>query len=128
MRRQSEHLIQLLPQESGVTGGHGVPGGGHGGDVVEHVALGLLHGAEVGHHLARLHDHLAQQQHAGAYDFPNHAHHADDGVHLLEVPAGGAQLLPDVRHRIDADNIDTPVGEVEEIGHHLIEHPGIAVV
>ena len=85
--RQGEHLGELVLQQARVPGGHGVPDGGHGGDVVEHVALGLEHRAEIGHHLVRGHDHLAQQQRARADDLAGHAHHAHQGVHLRQVPS-----------------------------------------
>ena len=125
---QGKHLVQLLPQQRGIPGGNRMPGGSHGGHVVEHMALRLFRGAEIGHHLLRLHHHFAQKQNAGTDDLPDHPHHSHDGVHLLQIPALGPQFLPNVRNCINADNINAPVGQVQEIGHHFIEHPGIAVV
>ena len=65
-------------------------GGAHGGGVVEHMALRTLNVAEVWRELLRRHDHLAQQQHGGAGDLAQEAHHPHDAVHLREVAAVGA--------------------------------------
>ena len=54
--------------------------------------------------------------------------HPHDGVDPGQVAAAGAQLFPDVGHRVDADDVHALVGQEQEIVHHLIEHPGIAVV
>ena len=92
------------------------------------MALGLFDRAEVGDHLARLHDHLAQQQAGGADDLAHHAHHAHHGVHLREVAAVGAQLLPDIGHRIEADDVHALVAEVEHVLRHVVEDDGVCVV
>lgn len=47
---------------------------------------------------------------------------------LRQVAAVGAQLLPDVRHRVDAEDLDTEIGQVQQTGHHSDEDLGIAVV
>ena len=125
---QGAHGVHLVAQQGYVPGGQSVPGGGHGGHVVEHVALGLFRGSEVGDHLGRLHDHLAQQQHAGADDLAHHAHHAHQGVDLGEVAAGGAQLLPDVGDRVQTDHINASVGEVQKVFRHVVEDHGVGVV
>ena len=104
------------------------PGSGHGGHIVEHMALRLLHCAEIGSHLFWLHDHFSQEHDPRAHDLADHAHHADNGVDLGQVPAIGPQLLPDIGHCVDADDVHALVGQVEEIVHHLIEYPGVAVV
>lgn len=44
------------------------------------------------------------------------------------VSAVGSQLFPDIGNGVDTDNVDTYVGEEQEVVHHLIEDPGIAVV
>ena len=126
--RQREHLAQLVPEQLHVPGGHGVPGGGHGGDVVEQVTLGLLHRTEVGHHLAGLHDHFAQQHRAGTGDFAHHAHHPDQGVHLGQVAAGGAQRLPDVGRGVQPDDVDAVVAQEEHVVGHVVEHHGVGVI
>ena len=125
---QTGHSLQLLLEQSRVSGGHRVPDAGHGGHIVEHMALRLLHGSEVGGHLLRLHHHLAKKQHAGADNLPDHAHHPHNGVHLGQIAAAGPQLLPYIGHRVDADHIDAPIGQEEEIVHHLIEYHGIFVI
>lgn len=45
-----------------------------------------------------------------------------------QVSAVGSQLFPDIGNGVDTDNVDTYVGEEQEVVHHLIEDPGIAVV
>ena len=105
-----------------------MPGGGHGGHIVEHMAFRLLHRSEIRHHFLRLHDHLPQQQNTRTDDLSNHAHHAHDGMYLREIPTAGAQLFPDIGHGVNADNVDSPVSQVQKIVHHFIEYPGIFVI
>ena len=92
------------------------------------MALRLFQRTEIRHHLLRLHNNLPQQQNTGANDLADNTHHADDRVHLRQVPALGIQLLPDIRNRINAHNINAPVGKIEEIVHHFVEYPGIFIV
>ena len=125
---QAAHGVELRAQQARVAARHRVPGGGHRCDVVEHVALGLFHGPEIGDHLHRRHDHLAQEHDAGAHDLADHAHHAHDRVDLGEVAAVGAELLPDVGHGVDADDVHALVGQVEEVVHHLVEDARVAIV
>ena len=96
--------------------------------VIEHVAFRLFDSSEIRDHLGRFHYYLAQKQHAGTYDLTHHPQHTHNVMHLRKVAAVRPQLLPDIGNRINADNIHPPVGQVEEIVHHLIEHPGIPVV
>ena len=49
-------------------------------------------------------------------------------MYLGKIPAVCSQLFPDIGNRIDPDNIHSLVCQIEEIVHHLIEHPGIAVI
>ena len=115
-------------QQAHVLGGHGVPGAGHGGDVIQQVTLGLFDAAEVGDDLARLHDDLTQQQAGRAYNFAHHAHHAHQRVHLGEVAAVGAELLPDIGHRVKADDIHALIAEVKHVLRHVVKHDGVCIV
>ena len=105
-----------------------MPCGGHRGYIVEHMAFRLLHRSEIRNHLFRLHDHFSQKQHAGTDDLADNTHHTHDRMYLLQVTAGRIQLFPDIRHRVDADDIDPPVGQIKEIIHHIIKHSGIPVI
>ena len=125
---QSAYGVHLMAQQRNVAGGQCVPGGGHGGHIVEHVALGLFRGAEVGDHLGRLHNHLTQQQNTGADDLTHNAHHANQGVDLRQVAAAGAQLLPDIGNSIQTDHINAPVGEVKQVFRHVVEDHRICIV
>ena len=49
-------------------------------------------------------------------------------MHLGKIPAAGSQLFPDIGNRVDADHIDTFVGQVQHIVNHLIENHRIPVV
>ena len=49
-------------------------------------------------------------------------------MHLGQIPAGGAQLLPQVGHRVDAQHLHPQVGQAKHTAHHIVEHRGIAVV
>ena len=120
--------LHLVAEEPHVVGRHGVPGAGHGGDVVEHVALRLLQGPEVRDDLGGLHDDLAQQEGPGADDLGCHAHHADQGVDLWQVAAVGAQFLPDIGRRVQADDVHAVVAEVEHVRCHIVEYDGIGVI
>ena len=120
--------IQLMAQEPHVLGGHGVPDGCHGGHVVDHVAFGLVQGAEVGNDLLGLHDDLAQKHGAGAYDLGAHAHQADQGMDLGKVAAVGAQFLPDIGSGVQTDDVNAVVAEVEHVGRHVVEDYGVCIV
>ena len=105
-----------------------MPGGSHGSHVVQHVALRLLHGAEVRNHLGGLHDHFAEKERAGADDISRHVHDADQCVHLGKVAAVGAEGLPDVGDRVEADDVHAVVAEVQHVGGHVIEDHRVRVV
>ena len=126
--RKGADDVHLFPQQADVSCGDRMPGRRHGRHIVEHVALRLLHRAEIRRHLVRLHYNLAKEHDARADDLADHAHHADDRVHLGQVPAVRSQFLPDIGNCINADDVHALVGQVEEIIHHLIEHPRVAVV
>ncbi len=126
--RQTIYDIHLLFQEPYISGCHAVPGGRHGSHIIEHMTFRLLHSTKIWHHLLRLHDDLTQKQHTRTYDLTDHAHHTHDGMYLLQIPALRPQLLPDIRNRIDPDDIHPLTGQIQEVVHHLIEHPGITVI
>ena len=48
---QDKDLAELVPQQADITGGHRVPDAGHGGDIVQQMALRPVHRAEIGHDL-----------------------------------------------------------------------------
>ena len=128
LRRQGEHLAQLMRKQAHVLGRHGMPQRRHGGHVIQQMAFGALHRAEIGHDLAGLHHHFAQQQRAGAYDLAHDAHHAHQAVHLRQVAAVGAQRFPDIGHGVQAHDVDAVVAQVQHIVGHVVEHRGIGVV
>ena len=74
------------------------------------------------------HLNLAEQQNARADDLGDHTHHADNGMYLRQVTAGGAELFPDVWNGIDADDIDSLVDEIEHVVDHLIEDNRVRIV
>ena len=92
------------------------------------MAFRLFHRAEIGHHLARLHHDLAQQQRARADDLADHAHQAHQLVYLGEVAAVGAEFLPDVGHGVQADDVHAPVAEIEHVLRHIVEYRRVGVV
>ena len=92
------------------------------------MALRFFNGSKVRSYLGWLHDYLAQKKDSRAYDLTDHTHHAYNGMYSRQISAAGSQLFPDVGNRIDTDHIDTYIGKKQEIIHHLVEHPGIAVV
>ena len=49
-------------------------------------------------------------------------------MHLRQIAAVGAELLPDIGNRIQADHIHPLVDEIEHVAHHLVEHDRVAVV
>ena len=126
--RQGKNSLHLVAEKPHVMGRNGVPCAGHRSHVVDHMALGLLQGPEIGNDLGGLHDDLAQEQCSGADDLCSHAHQTDQGMDLGEVAAVGAQFLPDVRCRVQADDVHTVVAEVEHIGSHIIEDHWIRIV
>ena len=126
--RQSRHNIHLMFQQAGIRRCNGVPGGCHRRYVVQHMALRFFQSSEVRNNLFRLHDNLAEQQNARADDLGDHTHHADNGMYLRQVTAGGAELFPDVWNGIDADDIDSLVDEIEHVVDHLIEDNRVRIV
>ena len=126
--RQCEHGIHLMAEQPDVAGRYRIPHRAHRRHIVEHVALGLFHGSEIRNHLRRLHDDLAEEKRAGADDLAGHTHDADQRMHLRQVPALRSELLPDIRHCIQTDNIDTVIAEIQHIGRHVVENSRIAVV
>ena len=49
-------------------------------------------------------------------------------MHLRQIAAGGAQLLPDVGYRINAEHLHAEVGEVQDALGHVHEHRRVCVV
>src|SRR5699024_3303843 len=125
---QTGQDVRLAAEQGGVGGGHRMPGGAHGGDIVQHMALGFVGGAEVGGDPGRLHHHFAQQQDAGADDLADHPDHPHDGVDLGQVAAAGAQLLPDVGHRVQPHHVHPLVDKVEQVARHLVEDHRVCVI
>ena len=105
-----------------------MPGGRHSRHIIQHMTLRLLHCSKIGHHFFRLHDHLSQKKNPRADNLTDHAHQPDDGMYLGQISAGGAQFFPNVGNRVNADNVDPSVCQIEEIIHHLIKHPRVPVI
>ena len=126
--RQREDSFHLMTEQAHIVSSHGMPGAGHGRDVVEHVAFGLLDRSEIRHDLGGLHDDFAQKQGAGADDLGGHAHQADQRVDLRQVAAVGAQFFPDIGRCIQTDDIDTVVAQVQHVSGHIVEDDRICVV
>ena len=126
--RKRKDLAQLILQQAHVFGRHGVPGAGHGGDIIEHVAFGLLHCAEIRDDLGGLHDHLAQQQCAGTDNVRRHVHHPHQGMNLREIAAVCTELFPDIGHRIQTNDVYTLIAEIEHVLGHVVEDNGIGIV
>ncbi len=92
------------------------------------MALWLLDSAKIRCHLLRLHDNLAEQQHARTDNLTNHAHHAHNSMYLFQIAAWRVQFLPYIRDCVNADNVDSPVCQIEEIVHHLIKDSWIFII
>ena len=128
LSRKRAHNIHLLSQETDVPRGDCIPCGSHCCHIVEHVTLRLLNRTEIRSHLVRLHNNLSEQHDSRADNFTDHTHHTDDRVYLRKIPAVCTQLFPDIRHRIDTDDIHSLISQVQEVIHHLVEYARIAVV
>ena len=120
--------IQLGFQQPDVPAGKGTPQVDHGGYVVEHMAFRLFRGAEVGGKLLGSHDHLALEHDRRADAFQHHTEHPHDGVHLRQIAAGGAQLLPDVGHGVNTEHLYAEVGKMQDALGHVHEHRRVCVV
>ena len=55
---------------------------------------------------------LRDDRRADAFQY--HAQHPHNGMHLRQIAAGGAQLLPDIGHGINAEHLYAEVGEVQD--------------
>ena len=126
--RQRKNRLHLVAEEAHIMRCHGVPGAGHGRDIVEHVALGFLQSPEIRNDLGGLHDDLTQKQGAGADNLGGHTHQADKGVYLRKIAAVCAQLFPDIGCSVKTDDVDAVVAKIEHIGSHVVEDDRICVV
>ena len=126
--RQGVEGIQLRLQQPGIPAGKGTPQVDHGGHVVEHVAFRLFRGTEISRQLLGSHDNLALEDDRRADAFQHHAEHPHDGVHLGQIAAGGAQLLPDVGHGVNAEHLHAKVGEVQDALGHVHEHRRVCII
>ena len=126
--RQREYGLHLVTEQAHVVSRDSVPCAGHGGYVVEHVALGLIQCAKIRNDLTGFHNDFAKKQCAGADDLGGHVHQANQRVYLGKVAARRADLFPDVRRRIQTDDIYAVVAEVEHIRGHIVEYDGICIV
>ena len=126
VRQAADALVEQL----GVLGRHRLPQQRHEGGVVGDLAfLGddrVL--AEVLDDLDRCDDGLGNEQHAGRRDLAAVLHQLQDQVRLAFVLAGGADLLPEEGHRVQAHDIRALVGPEKDDVQHLDEHGGVAVV
>jgi len=126
--RQGVQGIQLRLQQPGVPAGKGTPQVDHGGHVVEHMAFRFFRGAEISCQLLGSHDHLALEDDRRADTFQHHAEHPHNGVHLRQIAAGGAQLLPDVGYRINAEHLYAQICKVQDAPGHVHEHRRVGIV
>ena len=126
--RQSENLSELMPQQAHIMCGNRVPGAGHGGNVIKQVTLGLFNCSKIRNNLGRFHNHFTQQQAAGTDDFADHAHNTHQGMHLRQIPAVGAEFFPDIRHSVQAYDINTLVAQEQHILGHVVENNRICIV
>ena len=49
-------------------------------------------------------------------------------MHLGQITAIGAQLLPDIGYSIQPDYIHTLIGKEQQVLHHVVEDHGIGIV
>ena len=126
--RKRRNLLKLPLQKADVPGRHRIPGAGHSRHIVENVALRLLHAAEIGNDLRRLHNHFAEQKNARTYNLGNDPHHADDRVHLRQIAAVCPKFLPDIGNRIQAHDVDPAVCQIQHVGRHIVEDHAVAVI
>ena len=92
------------------------------------MALRLFYCSEIWHNLFRLHNDLTQQQNARANDLTDHTHHPHNRMYLRKIPAACAKLLPDIRHCVNPDNINSLICQEQDLVHHLIKNARIAIV
>ena len=92
------------------------------------MAFRLFRGAEVCRQLLGCHDHLALEDDRRADAFQHHAEHPHDGVHLRQIAAGGAQLLPDVGHGVNAEHLYTQISQVQDALGHVHEHGRVCII
>ena len=120
--------IQLGFQQPGVPAGKGAPQVDHSGHIVEHVAFRFFRGAEIGGKLSGSHDHLAFEDDRRADAFQHHAEHPHNSVHLRQIAAGGAQLLPDIGHRVNAEHLYAQICQMQDALGHIHEHRRVCIV
>ena len=126
--RQAVHNVQLLLQQTNISGCNCMPGSCHCGYIIKHMAFRLLHGSKIWNNLFRLHNNLSQKQNSRAHNLTDQTHHAHNSMYLWKVPAWGVQFFPYIWHRIDSNNINTFICKEKEVVHHFIEHTGISVI
>ena len=126
--RKAVYDIKLLLQQACILGCDTVPCGRHGCYVVKHMAFRLFYRTKVRNYLLRFHNYFSEKCHTRADDLTDYAHHTDDGMYLRQISALGSELFPDIRNRIDSDNVHSLICEEQEIIHHFVKHPRILVI
>ena len=126
--REREYRFELMPQEADILRRDGMPGRRHRGNVIKDMALRLVYRSEIRHHLRRFHHHLSEKKRARTNHFRRHPHHPHQRMNLGQIAAGGPELLPDIRHRVQTDDVHAFVAKVQHIVRHVIKDHRIPVI
>ena len=117
-------------------GKHGASGGEHRPDL-DHQAVvigqiadpaGVLAETQVLHEVARPDNRLGLEGERGRRDPGNSPQHLGDRMHLRLVLAVGAQPFPHEGDRVQADHLDTVVGQEQDDLRELHQHLGVGPV
>ncbi len=92
------------------------------------LVLGWVPGAEVRRELVGRDDRLRLEDGGGRRDGHHRSQRPQEDVHLGQVLAVGALALPQERHGVEAQHVDTEVGEAEHDGQHLEQDVGVRPV
>ncbi len=92
------------------------------------MAFRFLHGSEIRDDFGRFHHDFAQDQRSRTDDLGGDPHDPYHRVDLRKVPAVRSQRLPDIRRRIEPDDVNTVVAQIQHIRRHIVEDHRIAVI
>ena len=114
-------------QGPGVGAAKGVEHQGRKGKLIHHLGLvGPI--AEVGDVVPVRDVGLRHDQDPGRHSVEDGTKQADDPVRLGQMDAGGADLLPEIGHRVEANHLGPALDVQQQDPDHLDQHIGIAVV
>ena len=126
--RQTTNDIHLFLQKPDISCCNTVPGCRHCCNIIEHMTFRFFNCTKIWHDLFRLHDNFSEKYHTWADNFSDHAHHSYNCMYFFQITAARSKFFPDIRNRINTDNIHSLIRKKQEIIHHFIKYSWITII